>query len=157
MYYITHSDTPSTAVTVPGMPPTHKTHLRELPFHAPGAPPVVKEGVPSDRARPQADKDFLVSVIRDGKWKEYEEWDSWNQPFQGWGKYISLFGWFGILQFGKVPTWMTMIVISLGGRFLTYVLLLHPFVVSLRYRLHFFEKMMVKAEVHSEWRLIDLL
>lgn len=103
------------------MPPTHKTHLRELPFHAHGAPAVPKEGIPSNEARPDADKHFLVVLIRDGKWKEYEEWDSWSQPFQGWGKHIVMFGWFAILQFGKVPTWATMILISLGGRFLTYV------------------------------------
>lgn len=131
LYYISHTDEPSDAITVPGMPTMHKTHIRQIPFHHPDAPPApspstpttdTDETSPSEKTntnKPIPDKEWLITLIREDKWKEYPTWESWSQPFHGFGKLAVEYGWYVLLMWGKAPTWVTMVGISMGGRWLS--------------------------------------
>jgi len=121
LFYITHTESPSEAVTVPGMPLIHRTHLRTLPFHREGAEEVevVEPDGTTSKPAPIPDAAWIEEVVRNGQWRDIEEWDGYSQPFDGWAKDLLYAGWWALMQFGKIPPFVSMIGISFIARYIT--------------------------------------
>ncbi|KAF3914401.1 hypothetical protein ABW21_db0205670 [Orbilia brochopaga] len=129
VYHVTHTTKPSKSF--PGMTET-LTNLHPIPFHRPGteteAPPPTgsededakdKSSAPEKRPPPPPDAHWLAEVVREGRWRELQEWTGLNQPFEGAAKEIVYAWWWIVGLFSGVPPMAMMVGIGLLSRFVT--------------------------------------
>ncbi|KAF3933389.1 hypothetical protein ABW19_dt0206280 [Dactylella cylindrospora] len=119
IYHVTHSDVPSTSF--PGLT-VHKTHLHTVPFHRPGTEPPQEYDEKGNKIKsppPPPDAKWIAEVIKEEKWRGFEEWDDNTQPFDGSLKELLAFWWWFVNLFSGIPPIAMMVGISLLSRFVT--------------------------------------